>query len=253
MGYFETEYYRNFLAKNGNLIRLKATYLKRERNILNKNTSHFWDKKFNLKEKRKEFSYVEEDRINIVYKFLKRRKGKLLDLGFGQAKLENLLQKELGIELFGLDISPTMVKRAKRNLRGDYKFGSVFRLPYESNFFDFIIAMEILEHITPSKVFKVYKGMLRILKKNGYLIVTVPMNEPLQHMVEVENINPNGHMRVYTPELIKSELRIAGFTCVAEFYLYAFRSGYKWKKMFVKYLPFVNRLPNNIVLIAKKI
>jgi len=69
-------------------------------------------------------------------------RGRLLDIGTGPGKLlfeiHNLKPE---IELYGLDISNSMVQLAKENLKGvkvDLREGNIERTYYESNFFDII-------------------------------------------------------------------------------------------------------------------
>ena len=72
------------------------------------------------------------------------------------------------------------------------------------------------------------------------------MNEGLEEMKD----NPNGHTRMYTEDLIKAELKIAGFSVLDFKTLYAFNNYYQVKKTISKI--FRNRWqPNNIVLLAQ--
>src|SRR3989304_2736452 len=90
-------------------------------------------------------------------------------------------------------------------------------------FFDAIFALEGLEHVAPSKIFNSLEKMRN---------------------------NPSGHTRTYTENLIRAELKIAGFKILKLKTLYAFKSFYGFKKISSKILR--NRWkPNDIVVLAK--
>ena len=99
--------------------------------------------------------------------------------------------------------------------------------------------------------FEALSELFRVIKKNGNLIVSVPLNEGLQMLIS-NNINPNGHVRVYTSSLIKAELKISGFNIIDEQYLYAFKKNYKLKKFIVTRFIKNYRKPNNIIIVARK-
>jgi SAM-dependent methyltransferase len=69
-------------------------------------------------------------------------RGRLLDVGTGPGRLlREIHNANPAIELYGLDISPAMVQRAKRNLVGlavDLREGSIGHTTYESDFFDLV-------------------------------------------------------------------------------------------------------------------
>jgi len=70
------------------------------------------------------------------------KKGKLLDVGTGPGKLlVELHNLNRYIELYGLDISESMLKIAEKNLSGqpvDLRLGNILKTEYEDDFFDLI-------------------------------------------------------------------------------------------------------------------
>ena len=70
------------------------------------------------------------------------RHGRLLDVGDGPGRLLfEIYRLNPEIELFGLDISDSMVQLAKKNLSGiraDLRQGNICSTNYESNFFDVV-------------------------------------------------------------------------------------------------------------------
>src|SRR3989337_1572500 len=206
---FSLERYRAELVSKGEYKKLVTTYSRRLPEIKDINPGHFWNKKF-LSKAGNEDGPMAEDRVKIVFNEIKRKQGKLLDIGFGIGGLEKKLARVNGIKVFGIDISEYAVKKARGNLRGEFRKSNVLKIPYEEEYFDFVIAMEVLEHILPSKIFIALNEIKRVLKGNGELIMSVPLNEGLEELIK-RGVNPNGHVRIYTPELVFAELKISGF------------------------------------------
>lgn len=69
-------------------------------------------------------------------------RGRLLDVGTGHGRLlREIHGVNAAIELYGLDISPAMLRRARRNLRGlpvDLRQGNIRCSGYASDFFDLV-------------------------------------------------------------------------------------------------------------------
>lgn len=250
---FELEKIRHSLAKDGNLIELKSTYRKGYPEIKNLNTSTFWN---NLLEKEKDFKQnlnpMFLDKVNIIKSFFRKRHGRLLDLGFGTGRIEKELERDkCRLKIWGLDISSQAVVEARKSLRGNFTLGSVLSLPYKTSFFDFVIVLDVMEHIPPSKTLRVYSEIYRVLREGGQLIVSVPLNEGLEELVK-KGKNPNGHVRVYTPEILKAELKLFRFRVFKEIKLYAFRKDYKLKSWLINVLPLKIRNPNLLIVFARK-
>ena len=74
---------------------------------------------------------------------------------------------------YGIDISEYALKRAKKNTRAELVLGDLNKtLPYKSNFFDAVFALDVIEHLESP-----YRFLLeshRILKKKGILFVQTP-------------------------------------------------------------------------------
>jgi len=79
----------------------------------------------------------------------------------------------------------------------------------------------------------------------------VPLNEGLEAMIS-KGKNPNAHVRIYTPELIKAELEINGFKILKVKKLFAFHNLYKLKTFIAKYLLRKKSHYNNIIIFAQK-
>lgn len=83
--------------------------------------------------------------------FGKQNSKKVLDLGCGSGKHAVYLAKQ-NFNVWGIDASIEAIKIARKELkrnkvRADLKIGSIYhKLPYNSNFFDAIISLRVINH-----------------------------------------------------------------------------------------------------------
>jgi 2-polyprenyl-3-methyl-5-hydroxy-6-metoxy-1,4-benzoquinol methylase len=242
---FLVEKARQILSSINDFGNLKNTYNLRYAEIRNLNTSSFWNKILSKMPELERQDGMTKDRVRIAFSFLPRNARRVLDIGAGNGFVEELLRKK-DIRIFGNDISSVSIKNLKNRFKGKFRKESVLKMNYPRNYFDAVFALEVLEHVKPSKIFDLLRNIKNILKNNGAFIISVPTNEGLEKM----KTNPSGHVRTYTENLIRSELKIAGFRVVKLKTLYAFKSYYTLKKISSKL--FKNRWkPNNIVILAK--
>ncbi len=253
---FRLEEYRSQLALQHSLKLLEATYTKDSLTIPNGNTNKLWD---DLNAKTHELLHegknpMADDRAKIVARNIEPNKS-ILDVGFGSACLEALLT-EKKVDLVGIDFSDDSVKTAKGQYhQWSFEVVDIIK-PWKSKLldkkFDYIVSLEVLEHIPPYQIFQILNEFHKHLQKNGTLIVSVPLNEGLEQLVK-EGINPNQHVRTYSPALIRAELEIAGFKTTKDYRLFAFSNMY-WLKSFISNtLQKGRRKPNNIIIVAQKI
>lgn len=116
-------------------------------------------------------------RFKEVLKVIKPVNGYVLDVGcHGGTFTKVILGKVGGSKIYGIDISNSAIKEAKNKIPdGDFRVGDVQKLPYNSKFFDAVFCLEVLEHVdSPEKVLAEIK---RLLKKDGYAVILVPMDE----------------------------------------------------------------------------
>lgn len=98
---------------------------------------------------------------------------KLLDLGCGDGRLVPLWQSITAGEAHGLELSPEAVKTAQSMFSTvTYKQGNATETPYADNEFDVIVCQEVIEHVEEQQ--KLINECSRLLKKNGWLIITTP-------------------------------------------------------------------------------
>jgi len=241
------EKHRHLLALKGDLEGLRKTYEAKHK-LFDRNKPKFWDKLLTGGVGLSKQDPMTRDRIKIALGFLPGSANKVLDIGAGYGFIEELIQKEgRKISLCGIDISPSGAERLNSKFGNKFKVGDIRKIPYPSNSFDAIFVLEVLEHIAPAETFLAFNEVKRVLRPGGILIISVPTNETVDGFSK----NPSGHLRIYTPELIRAELSLAGFEFVKWKKLYAFSRLYKLKSLVAWFLP-KKFHPNNVVIKAKK-
>jgi tRNA (uracil-5-)-methyltransferase TRM9 len=97
--------------------------------------------------------------------------GKILDLGCGNARnLTPFSEKEF--ECYGIDFSEDMIELAKKRLKAEFKVGDILKIPYEDNYFDYIICVAAFHHVKKEDQKKGLQEIRRVLKPGGKLYLT---------------------------------------------------------------------------------
>lgn len=191
--------------------------------------------------------YSGDIRAPVIKKLSKRYIGKkVLDVGAGSGALINLIPNSIGIDL------------APNNLK--IKKGDITKLPFQSNFFDTIFTLEVLEHLDDETLHNGLEEVKRSLSKGGYFIVTVPYKENLKEgMVFCPYCNTwfhkNGHVRSFDENSIKNLLQKYGFKVILLKILPLGSFGrHSFLKLFWRMFNFfgLGFKPESIFLIAQK-
>lgn len=248
---FELERLRLQAATKRNVNRFKSLYNTRYAEITNKNNSGMWNLKNTSERRQLGSSGIYSDKIRIISRFLSNKSGEMLDIGFGSGILEERL-KNRSLRFYGIDIASKSAKKLAKLVKGTFKIGNISSIPFKSSMFDYVVALDILEHISPHNTFKALREINRVTKKGGHLLVSVPLNEDLEDMINM-GVNPNAHVRSYSPEILRFELEISGFNIVSEQFLYAFQKNYTLRKFILKILPISVRKPNLYILFTRKL
>jgi len=242
------------LAKEGNIKELLNTYSGVTPEIPNFNTPRLWD---NLN-KRGHIDRSEPmafNKLTVITKKIPNKPIKLLNIACGSGDLEHFVFNRFRknkIKWHGIDISSKSIKSCKKEfIRAYFSVGDAKKLKFKNEIFDIVTALEILEHISPKDIFVVLGEIHRVLKRKGKFIISIPLNEGLEKYL-MKGKNPNAHVRIYTPELIEAELKIANFEVKEKRLLYAFNSFYFLKSIIAKFILKGYRKPNSIIVIAKK-
>lgn len=249
---FKIEDLRNKLAIENKLQPFIFTYVNKHKELKNLNTPKVWDTKFSEPEKIEDQDSMTREKISIIANCLKNKEQpiKLLDVGIGQAFLEQELTKcNINFKLSAVDISKLSIERAKKNYNAKTFCDDALKIDklFKPKSFDTIVAIELIEHISPNKIFPFYKKVRTLLKDNGIFIISTPLNEGLRYMKE----NPSAHVREYTIPILNAEFKLSNFEIMKIKTLYAFQKYYFIKKLVAKIFPFRWK-PNNIIIVANK-
>lgn len=102
-------------------------------------------------------------------------KGKILDNGCGTGHLAEFLPNH---EIIGIDISPEMIKKAKKRLKKAI-VGDAENLLFKDNYFDTIFARGLLHHLNNPK--QGVKEINRVLKPKGRVVFFDTLNSPISY------------------------------------------------------------------------
>ena len=129
---------------------------------------------------------------------------KVLDFGCGYGTFSEYLNNKFNLEVVGYEVNPEALKKLK--VKGINTISSLDK--YEASF-DYIISMNVLEHIKNDEM--VIKDMNTLLKDNGRLILYLPNS--MKVWTDLDNLV--GHYRRYTKKDLLSKLERGGFTTLS--------------------------------------
>ena len=136
--------------------------------------------------------------------FTSRADAKVLDIGCGSGLMLNALQ-EVG-RTYGMDMSDEAINFSREIFTGEVKKGSLpEQIPYEEEFFDLIIALDVIEHV--DRDIDSLKVIHSHLALNGKAVITVPAYMFLWSSFD----ELNEHRRRYTLTELNTKLVQAGF------------------------------------------
>lgn len=122
----------------------------------------------------------EQKKIFLRSTYFNIKKSSLIDLGCGDGRLIDCIDKST--KYTGIDISPTQISAAKKYIQSIKRknaivvIGDVLNLPYKDNTFDYALACDVVEHVLDP--LKLFEEVRRVVKKEGYIIFSIP-NERL--------------------------------------------------------------------------
>lgn len=208
-----------------------------------------------MKSKKREPNFIKKYLINIWLdsarlnnQILQRlvdptQKSRTLDIGCSGGKEVIKITKRINKpQIWGIDIDNHSISLAKKVGIKTIKYNIENGLPLKSNFFDLVIANQIIEHVLD--VDQLIKEIKRVLKPNGYLLVSTEnlsswhnltalflgwqafsqhisylknIGNPLR-MAKYTNYDKSGmHIKIFTPRGLRELLELYGFE-IEEFY-----------------------------------
>jgi len=127
-----------------------------------------------------------EPRFKEIKKYLIITSGmKVLDIGCGRGEMALFCAKK-GATVVGIDYASEAIKLAKfiqskrpSNIKEKMSFYimDAKKLTFEDSFFDIVILTDVVEHLYPEELEKVFKEIKRVLKKDGKVIIHTAPNK----------------------------------------------------------------------------
>ncbi len=115
--------------------------------------------------------------LKLVARFAGTQAPTVLNLGIGDGNFERQgLQR--GWTMYSLDPDEQAVLALSRT-GAQGEVGSAAAMPFDDEMFDFVIASEVLEHLTDNERLDALREITRVLKPCGRLLGTVPYQEDL--------------------------------------------------------------------------
>jgi len=188
---------------------------------------------------------------------------KVLDIGCYSGTLGSMLMK-IGNEVYGIQINEEVAEIARRKGLKVKIQDIESRFDFEDNFFDVVVAAEIIEHILDTDFF--IDEIKRVLKPNGFLILSTPNVASLgRRLYLLLGKNPYfeasfglpllahaGHIRFFTKDLLLSYLKHKDFEIIefASDVVNVTSSGKIASKLLADLFPTIGR---NLIVKAKSI
>lgn len=109
----------------------------------------------------------------------KNSKIKVLDVACGTGRmLETVKNANQSLEYYGLDTSKSLTKKLKEkakkiDIKVNIKLGDATEIPFDDNTFDLVYTYHLTWHLPPKIQKKIILEMLRVVKKEGYIVFDI--------------------------------------------------------------------------------
>jgi len=146
---------------------------------------------------------------------------KLLSIACSIGVIEEKIKNRLGIVVYGIDAAKDALKKASERgiITKDADISK--RLPFKDDYFDFVFAGEVIEHILDTKAFLI--EIHRVLKPGGYVVITTPNLARLDDRLKLlfgktprqtSPLHPYLYLHIhpFTFDSLKNALKAYGFT-----------------------------------------
>jgi SAM-dependent methyltransferase len=132
-----------------------------------------------------ELDYKPFDRhLLAMFAELVKGKGAACDIGCGPGQIARYLHDQ-GAEAMGVDLSPKMIEQARQiNPQQRFEVADMRALPFQDGELAGITAFYSVIHIPRAEVTGVLKEFRRVLKPDGWLLVTFHIGDEVRHLEE---------------------------------------------------------------------
>ncbi len=135
-------------------------------------------------EKVKDFTYwkIPDGYVKNLPYYIKKPNAKVLDLGCGVGR-HTIYFASIGYDVCAMDLSEEAVNSTKKwlkeeGLKAEVTKGKMTKLNYPDNYFDLVLAYNVIYHAFKHDVIKTIAEINRVLKPGGYFYVTILTKDP---------------------------------------------------------------------------
>jgi 2-polyprenyl-3-methyl-5-hydroxy-6-metoxy-1,4-benzoquinol methylase len=176
--------------------------------------------------------YYESIRTNIIQRYWHNRRfyevtkliepthGRILDIGCADGMFTKVILDGTGASsVIGIDVLERTIEWAGKFWRNDsrikFQVGDAHKLDFESESFDAVVALEVLEHVFHPD--KVLSEIRRVLKNDGYAIILVPTDNLIFRILWFLWTHFRGkvwketHIKTYRNDMLPALAEGAGF------------------------------------------
>jgi SAM-dependent methyltransferase len=138
-----------------------------------------WERIF--REGKRFFKEIHPEMESLSAVFREESYERILDIGCGTGRHTVYLAGK-GFDVYGLDSSPTALKYtidllSSQDLSAHLTLHDMVSLPYDDDYFDAIISVQVIQHNTIEKIHNTVQEISRVLKVNGMVWITVLASE----------------------------------------------------------------------------
>ena len=174
-----------------------------------------------------------------IINYLKKSKpGKIIDLGCGMGWFMSKLNSDW--EKYGIDISEYARSKAKKFCNAKQANIEKYLKSEKKDQFNYVISSHVIEHL--KKPIDFLKGIKKILKSNGYLLLETPNFDSAAFRLfknRFRLLNDPTHISLFTLDSLTRALRDNGFNIEKVEFPY-FQTKYFNKKNLIKLLNYRN-------------
>lgn len=152
-------------------------------------------------------SFHHKFNLDFALSYIKNKK--VLDIGCWTGQFEKLAVIH-SKEIWGIDPSIEAIKIAKKLVpKAKFKVGNALNLRFENNYFDAVTLLDVIEHIPKGTERKCLDEIKRVLKPNGFLVISTPYAHPVSILLDPAFFLI-GH-RHYSEKKLRDILTTTGF------------------------------------------
>jgi SAM-dependent methyltransferase len=138
--------------------------------------------------------------------------GLVCDLGCGPGHVARYL-REQGAQVFGIDLSPELVQRARRLNPGiEFQQGNMFALDAPEAAWAGIVAFHSIIHVPRADHMVVFSEMRRVLQPGGLLLLAFHVGDEIVHFDNLWDQTVSIDFHFFRSDEVADSLRSAGFT-----------------------------------------